>query len=156
MSIFMYTKSKQSVIRLMALVLVFALVLPVSAQAATAPVVQPRASDYLDSYNGYVYAAGNGKLQIWFSVTAKDTMDDIGCLTIQLYESSDNSTWRWIAAFNYSNHPNMMSTDKWYYSGHVERQVTPGKYYRAYITIYAGRNGAGDSRYFYTSSKLAT
>ena len=152
----MYIKSKQVVIRLIAMVLIFALVLPVGVQAATAPTVQPRASYYINSYNGYVYPAGNGKIQVWFTVTGTDTMDDIGCLTIQIYESSDNSTWRWVDAFNSIDNPYMMTTDEFYYSGHVNYQGTAGKYYRAYITIYAGRNGDGDSRYFYTSSKLAT
>lgn len=152
----MYRKYKSTAIRFVALVLIFVLTLPMVANAAVVTPVQPCASDYLTSYNGYVYPAGNGQLQIWFTVTGSGTMDDIGCLTIQVYESSDNSTWQWVKAFNYSNHAGMMTTDDWFHSGHVDYQGTAGKYYRAYITIYAGKNGAGDSRYFYTSSKLAT
>lgn len=152
----MHKKKSLVTIRFVAIMLIFALVLPIGANAAESTPVQPRASYYLDSYNGYVYPAGNGKIQVWFTVTAIDYMDDIGCLTIQIYESSDNSTWRWVDAFNSVDNSYMMATDEWYYSGHVNYQGTAGKYYRAYITIYAGRNGGGDSRYFYTSSKLAT
>jgi hypothetical protein len=152
----MIKKNSFAFIRFAALVLVFALTLPMGANAAVQTPVQPRASYYLDSYNGYVYPAGNGKIQVWFTVTGTDTMDDIGCLTIQIYESSDNSNWRWVKAFDYTNHEDMMTTNDFFHTGHVDYQGTAGKYYRAYLTIYAGENGDGDSRYFYTSSKLAT
>lgn len=152
----MNKENKMAVIRLVALILTFALVLPIGANAAMVAPIQPRASYYLDSYSAYIYPAGDGKIQVWFTVTGTDTMEDIGCLTIQIYESSDNSNWSWVKAFNYTNHEGMMATNKWYHSGHVDYQGTTGKYYRAYVTIYAGENGDGDSRYFYTSSKLAT
>lgn len=153
---FMQKTKNLAIIRLVAMALVLALALPMGVNAATVPTVQPRASYYLNSYNGYVYPAGNGKIQVWYTVTGTGTMDQIGCLSIQIYESSDNSTWRWVAAYNHRNHAEMLATNIVYHSGHVDYQGTVGKYYRAYIGVYAGENGDGDSRYFYTSSKLAT
>lgn len=152
----MYKKHNALVTRLIAIILILALALPLGVNAAVVPSVQPRASYYLNSYNGYVYPAGNGKIQVWFTVTGTGTMDDIGCLSIQIFESPDNSTWSWVDAFNYLDNTDMMSTNKFYHSGHVDYQGVAGKYYRAYICIYAGENGDGDSRYFYTSGKLCT
>ena len=90
---------KKNNIRMIALVLAVALILPMSVGATAIETVQPRSSAYLDSYNAYVYPAGNGKIQVWFTVTGTDDMDTIGALTIRIYESTDNSTWTWKKSF---------------------------------------------------------
>lgn len=78
---------KRNMIRIIAVVLVAALVLPMGVGATAIEASQPRSSAYLDSYNAYVYPAGNGKIQVWFTVTGTDDMDTIGALTIRIYES---------------------------------------------------------------------
>ena len=56
----MKKRENMSVVRLVAVILAVALMLPVGANAAVVEPVQPCASDFLDSYNAYVYPAGNG------------------------------------------------------------------------------------------------
>lgn len=147
---------KRNMIRVMAILLVAALILPMGVGASVVETVQPRASYYLSSYNAYVYPAGSGKIQVWFTVTGTDDMDTLGALTIRIYESTDNSNWTWVKSFSNGNYPSMIGYDDYYHSGHVDYQGVAGRYYRAYVTIWAGKDGDGDTRYFYTSSKLAT
>lgn len=152
----MNIKKRANMIRLVAMVLVLALALPMGARAAVADTMQPLASDYLGSYSAYIYPAGSGKIQVWFTVTGTRTQEALGALTIQLYESTDNSTWKWVKAYSHNNYPDMMGYDTIYHSGHVDYQGLPGRYYRAYVCIWGGGLTVGDNRYFYTSSKQAT
>ena len=148
----MYNKKKSFIVRIISLVLVLTMFAPVVAGAAA----QPRASSYLDSYSAYVYPAGSGKVQVWYSVTGTDYMDSIGYLTIQIYESTDNSTWTWVKSFSNGNYPSMLDYNDYYHSGHVDYNGVAGRYYKAYLCVWAGENGSGDTRYFWTSAKKAT
>lgn len=50
----------------------------------------------------------------------------------------------------------MLGHDAIHYSSHVDYQGIAGRYYKAYVTIWAGKDGGGDTRYFWTSVKTAT
>lgn len=152
----MKTNNVSAIIRIIAIVLIVTLTVPMGVGATAIETVQPRASYYLDSYNAYVYAAGSGKIQVWFTVTGTDYMDEIGALRIAIYESTDNSTWVWQKSFSHENYPSLLGYNDYYHSGHVDYQGVAGRYYRAYVCIWAGENGDGDTRYFYTTSKKAT
>lgn len=141
--------------RLSALLLAFVLIAPVGVRAEASEAVQPRASYYLDSYNAYIYPAANGKIQAWFTVTGIGYLDSIGALTIQIYQSTDNVNWTWHKSFAHENNPQMLSYNDNYHSGYVECQGVPGRYYKAYVCIWGGSDGDGDTRYFYTSAKKA-
>ena len=137
--------------KVIAVILVIACVFPISAMA-----VESRASDYLSGYSAYVYPAGWGKVQVWFEVDGTNDMDEIGALEIQLFESKDNENWTWVKTFGYTDHSDMLVYDDWTHTGHVEYNGTIGRYYKAYVCVWAGKNGAGDARYFWTSAKKAT
>jgi hypothetical protein len=137
--------------RIAALLLAIVMLLPVGAMA-----VESRSSLYLDAYSAYVYPAGWGKVQVWFDVTGTDDMDEIGTLEIQLYESKDNKNWTWVKTFGYTDNPGMLGYDDFTHTGHIEYSGTIGRYYRAYVCVWAGKNGDGDTRYFWTSAKKAT
>lgn len=149
-------KKKFAVARITAVLLVMTLCLSAGTLPAKAETVQPRASDYLSSYNAYVYPAGSGKVQVWFSVTGAGRQEVLGALTIQIYESTNNSDWTLVKAFSHKSTSGMIGYDKFYHSGHVDYQGVAGRYYRAYVSIWGGGLTIGDNRYFYTSSKLAT
>ena len=146
----MYVK-KDLLHRLIAFVLIILLLCPVYISAS-----EPRASYYLDSYNAYPYSAAWGKVQFWFHVTGTDYMADIGSLSIQIYESTDQINWTFHTSFNNLNTPSMLGHDKYFYQSHVECQGTIGRYYKAYICIYAGDGENGDTRYFWTTMTKAT
>ena len=129
---------------------------PMTAYASTSDSLTPRASDYLNSYNTYVYPAAWGKIQVYFDVTGVDYMDEIGTLSIQLFESTDNENWTRVKTYTHDTTSGMLGFDKIYHSGHVDYSGTIGRYYKAYVCIWAGKDGNGDTRYMWTQPKKAT
>ena len=142
---------KYLLIKVIAIVLVIACVFPVNAEAA-----ESRASDYLSTYSAYIYPAGWGKIQVWFDVDGTNYMDEIGALEIQIFESKDNENWYWVETYTYNDHSGMLGYDNYYHVGHIEYSGTIGRYYMAYVCVWAGKNGDGDTRYFWTPSEKAT
>lgn len=144
-------------LRIIAVLLVAAMIMPVSVSAVVADEIVPYASDYLESYNTYIYPAAWGKIQVWFSVTGVNYMDDIGVLKVMLYESTDGGeTWTWLKTYSHEKNEGMLGQDKLYHSGYVEYAGTIGRYYKAYVCIWAGKDGDGDTRYMWTQPKKAT
>lgn len=137
--------------RVTMLLLAVLFVCPVKANA-----IEPRASDYLSTYGAYMYPAGWGKVQVWFDVTGTTYMDEIGALDIKVYESRDNETWTWVQTFHFSDYPDMLAYNDFSHNGHVEYNGTIGRYYKAYVCVWAGKDGDGDTRYFWTNVEKAT
>lgn len=142
---------KSLLFKIVAIALVVACLFPVNAMAA-----ETRASYYLSGYSAYVYNAAWGKVQVWFEVEGTRDMDEIGALEIQIYESKDNSNFTWVKTYEYSDYSDMLAYDDFYHGGHIEYKGTIGRYYKAYVCVWAGINGSGDTRYFWTSSQKAT
>lgn len=147
----MFFKKRAVLSIIIAIVFVFSMVSP-----ASATTIESKASDYLLSYSAYLYRAGWGKIQVWVSVTGENIMDEIGSLSIQLYESTDQENWTWVDTFQYINYPDMLGYNTFTYSGHIEYNGTIGRYYKAYICVWAGKDGQGDTRYFWTLPEKAT
>ena len=147
----MNTKRMNIAFRIISLVLAIVFILPVSVTAA-----ETRSSLYLNTYTAYIYPAGWGKIQVWFSVDGTGTMDEIGALSIQLYESKDNETWTWLKTFDYTDNSGMLGYNNFYHDGYVQYNGTIGRYYKAYVCIWAGKDGDGDTRYFWTPVEKAT
>lgn len=152
----MYRMKKNCVVRMLSLLLIIAFIIPVNVCATEADISSSRASYYLTSYNTYIYPDALGKIQIWFSVTGVEYMDDIGVLTVQVFESTDNENWTWVKTYKHDSTTGMLGHNKIYHSGHVVYQGTIGRYYKAYVTIWAGKDGGGDTRYMWTQPKKAT
>lgn len=151
----MYNKCPRKFMKLIAIILIFTVLIPTNVHAESLT-NSPRASYYLDSYNTYIYNAAWGKIQVYFTVTGVDYMDDIGTLTIQLYESTDNENWTRVTTYRHESTSGMLGQNKIYHSGHVDYSGTIGRYYKAYVCIWAGKDGDGDTRYYWTQSQKAT
>lgn len=148
---------KQSrMFRFLALLLVFIFILPANVNAVEIDIASPRASYYLTSYNTYLYNAALGKIRVYFDVTGVHYMDEIGTLTIQVYESKDGTNWSWVETYNQNTTSGMLGYNKVYHSGHVTYSGTIGRYYKAYVCIWAGKDGDGDTRYMWTQPQKAT
>lgn len=142
---------KKIFVKCIILCLVFALVIPATVNAATVEPISPMASYYLDSYNTYICDMGNGRIEIWFDVMGVGNMDEIGVLSIRLYESSDNQNWTRVKTYSHENYSSMLAYDDWSHISYVSYQGTTGKYYKAYVCIWAGKNGSGDTRYMWAT-----
>ena len=136
-------------------VVMMMLVLPGGVDAATVEPVQPNASLYLSSYNAYVYLAGGGLVQVYFNVEGTGMMDELGALSIELYESTDKSNWTWVETFDYTLDSGMLAYNDFFHANHVDYQGVEGRYYKAYVCLWAGKDGKGDTRYFWTNVKPA-
>lgn len=146
----MVKKQKSSyLIKLIALILVLSLITPCTASAVTSKSITPYASKYLSLYSAYVYVTTSGEVQVWFEVMGADDLDEIGALRIVLYESSDNSNWDDVKTFLYQSTSDMLFYDDDYISSHVSWQGAYGNYYKAYVTIWGGKDGSGDTRYIW-------
>lgn len=139
-------------IKIIALLLMLSFVVPSTAHAATSDNAQPYASNYLTAYSAYVYVTNSGQAQVWFEVMGTGDMDEIGVLSILLYESTDGRSWTRIKTFSHENYgTTMLAEDDWYVSSHVSTQGVKGRYYKAYVCFWAGKNGSGDTRYMWAS-----
>ena len=152
------TNQKQRIlVKLVACILVIALMNPISVSAAAPDAVMPMASDYLMGYTSYICAMGDGELQIWFSVTGNGDQEYLGALSIWLYESTDNVNWEWVESFMHTDYGHMLARNEWHHMTYVNyHDAVPGRYYKAYVGIWGGPADTGDSRYFWTDVEIAT
>ena len=149
----MQSKSKSFIFCAAVVLLIVAVCFPMSVNATVSEYIQPRASDYLTSYNAYVYLPGNGEVRVYYSVSGTNYMDELGALSIAIYESKDGTNWTWKKTFTHDSTSGMLSYNDDYHSGYVSYNGVRGRYYRAYVCIWGGKNGDGDTRYFWTSVK---
>ena len=147
---------KRPLFRVLSLVLALVMLFPVNVLAAQPEGVSPRASAYLSSYAVGIAAAGNGKVEITFDVVAMDYMDTLGALSIGVYESTDRENWTYIRSYRHENYTNMIDTNDISHFSTIMHNGTAGRYYMAYVTIWAGKDGGGDSRYIWTPVAQAT
>ncbi len=139
-----------------ALVLCVCVFFPCVVSAAALPELETHASDYLSSYQTYVCPVGGGEVQVWFNIVGAGTQDELGTLSILLYESSNNQTWTRVKTFLHENYSSMLTYNKIHHASYVSYQGTVGKYYKAYVCIWGGSDGNGDTRYVWTSAQQAT
>lgn len=143
-------RSTSNMIKVIALCLALSLCFPLTANAAEVTVSSPRASYYLDAYSAYVYVTASGQVQVWFEVMGTGYMDEIGALSIILYESSNGTDWSRVESFLHDSTSEMLFKDDYYVSSHVSwAGGSTSTQYKAYICVWAGKNGSGDTRYFW-------
>lgn len=147
----MKTQKKTTSIRIVAILLAFSLVMPLSVYATSNDQVLPCASYYLDAYGAYIYNAAFGKVTVYFNVSGVNYMDEIGSLNIKIYESLDGENWYWVETYTHDGTAGMLDYNDIYHSGSVTYQGTIGRYYKAYVCIWAGKDGDGDTRFFWTN-----
>lgn len=141
---------KRKMISSLALVFVIALCFTSTASASG---VEIQASKYLNRYSAYVYPEGSGEISIWFEVLGTGTMDEIGALSIRLQEkSSTSSTWTYVKSYSHVGYPNLLGNNTSFYSSSVYYSGKAGYSYRAEVTVWAGKNGNGDSRVILTDA----
>ena len=150
-------KQKKRVFRVIAMVLAMVFIFPLNALASEKPSIDIKGSHYLISYSAYTYAAGKGKIQVWFDVIGTREMADLGALSIKIYESTDYDHWTWVKTFTNKDTPDILGHNTSTFNSHVDYQGVAGRYYKAQICIWGGLdNEHGDTRYFWTSIEKAT
>ena len=146
----MNIQNKRFLLRVTALILTIVLLIPLGASAES---FQSRASLYLSTYAAYIYLPGDGEVRVYFNVQGTGYMDELGVLRIELYESTDGINWTGAKTFKHYTTSGMLSYNDNYHSGYVSYDGVAGRYYKAYVCVWGGKDGAGDTRYFWTSPK---
>ena len=149
-------KKSRFLVKMIEIVLVVSLCAPIGAQAAIPETVQPMASAYLTSYTAYICAMGDGNLEIWWEVCGTRIWADIGVLLVSVYESTDNSNFYWVDSFSFTDYPNMLWHNDYFCMDHVDYEGVPGRYYKAYVHVWAGPEDGGDGRYIWTPVERCT
>lgn len=139
---------KRAIVLVLALCVFFFQTVPVSA-VATDNTVAPRASYYLNAYNTYICDLGNGEIQIWYEVAGTGFMDEIGVLSIELYEVNSDGSLTWLKTFLHEDYSSMLSYDDDYIYSYVSYKGSSSKTYKAQVCIWAGKDGDGDTRYMW-------
>lgn len=142
--------------RVVAVILILALMTPISVSAAMPETAMPMASDYLMAYTAYICAMGGGDLEIWYEITGTGTQEYLGVMSIFLYESTDNVNWHWVKTFQHEDYSQMLKTNVYFNVDHVDYEGVVGRYYKAYVGIWGGPDDTGDARYIWTPVERAT
>lgn len=151
----MYRKKHTQFLRLTALVLALVLLVPASANAATAEPAQPFASQYLRYYHAYLDTVSGGKIRIYFTVEGLTTLDFLGASEIYLYHSSDNASWSFFKHFDSDDYSRMMGYNTLTHSNYIECKGSVGRYYKAMVYLIGSKNGQGNLYYYQTNSVRA-
>lgn len=139
---------KRTLIKVVALCLIVCMVVPMAGSAVDED-IEPYASHYLSFYSTYIYNPGDGNIQVWFEVCGTGTMDEIGTLRIEIYEVNSDNTLTWVKTFLNHKTSGMLFSNKNYVNTCVNYAGKAGKTYRAYVCIWAGKDGDGDTRYLW-------
>lgn len=131
--------------------LVLALVMCISPLASAAVY----SSDYIIASGASISKVSSGTVRIRFDVTGKSRVNEVGAEEIVVYESSDGNTWTPRKTFYSSTTPGMITYGKISTSSSVTYTGHSGYYYYAEVTVYAGRDGTGDTDLHITDSVRA-
>ena len=134
--------------------ILLSVVLMLSAPAAAAENVEPRASNFFGSSSVYISMKTSTQFKVWFEVTALGIMDKVGASEIKVQKSSDGENWTTMKTYSMDNYSNMICEDTASHASYVTYTGQTGYYYRAKITLYA-ENSSGVGEWIrYTSSVL--
>ena len=127
----------------------FLLVIVIILLLSTVSYAANESSLYLAAYTAYISKSGN-TIHVNFEVYGTRTMDTIGATEIYLYEkASGSSSWTLVETY--------LSTDPTYASAMIDTNTgckcdsvsyngSSSKQYKAYVTVYAEKDGGSDSR----------
>jgi len=115
------------------------------------PVVSAReGSLYIDNYSAAMYANSNGYVEACFHITGTGVMDEIGAISITIYEIGTL-----VKTYTNTNTSGLLVYNKFIHAGSVIYAGTVGKNYKAYVTYKAGKNGGWDNRGLETNTVTA-
>ena len=141
---------KTTAILLAVTLLVISFAMPASAAVE-------RSSLYLSCYRAWLTPQSGGKINITIDVQAVDYMDNVGALTVEMYESTDGGvTWDRDGTYRSALFPELLQQDTyWYCETPITHQGTVGYKYFAVVTVYAGDSTGSDSKEYQTTTVTA-
>jgi len=114
------------------------------------PTASARGSIYILTCSAGMVAGSGGNVTASFSITGSGTMDQIGAITVYMYEGSTL-----VKTFSHTTTSGMMASNTGFHTSSVTYTGTVGKTYNACVVFQAGKNGGWDNRSITTSSVTA-
>ena len=110
--------------------------------AFAAETVTPRGSNFFSASSVYFWNTSGLNYQIWFDVTAKGTMTELGASEIVVQRSTDERNWTTVRTYYKENYSQMTADNTFTHVDCVPFTATAGYAYRAIVMLYA-RNSSG-------------
>ena len=110
--------------------------------AFAAETVDPRGSNFFSASSVYFWNTTGLNYQIWFDVTAKGTMTELGASEIVVQRSTDEQNWTTVRTYYMEDYSQMTESNSFMYANCVPFTATTGYSYRAIVMLYA-RNSSG-------------
>ncbi len=127
--------------QIVCVILIMVMVLSMTVYAAEP--VNPRASYFFGSSSVYFWQSSGNNYQIWFDVTAMNTMSELGVSEIKVKRSTDEVNWETVRTYYKSSYPQMTTkVGTVRYANYVPFTATTGYSYYAEVTLYA-KNSSG-------------
>lgn len=124
-----------------------------STTAFAAEITDSRASNFFWASSVYFWNTSGRNYQIWFDVTAVDTMQKLGASEIKVQRSTDNSNWSTVQTYYMSDYSQMTNSNTHHYANCVPFTATAGYSYRAIVYLYA-KNSSGTGTMIETTATL--
>lgn len=124
-----------------------------AAIAVPACAADSRSSLYLSYYRAWLTPESGAIIDVTIDVQAVDYMDDVGALSVTIYESADGgSTWDSDGTYTSALFPELLDQDTYiYYDTPISHQGTAGYKYYAIVTVYAEDSTGSDSKTYNTT-----
>lgn len=117
--------------------LILALLLCLAVPAAAQETV-PYASSHFMSFSCYFANETSTSFQVWFDVSAKRGMTELGVDYITVERSSDGVNWTPVKTYSRSSYSNLVAYNTSNHCSYVTySNVQSGYQYRAYVEFYA-------------------
>ena len=128
-------------------------IMVLSTVAIAAEPVEPRGSDYFVFSSVYFWRKTGQTYEIWFDVTTKGIMQELGARKIVVQRSTDGVNWVTARTILKEDYPQMTIADDFRYTNCVTFAATNGYCYRAIVYLYA-RNSTGFGSMMETTAVL--
>ena len=104
--------------------------------------VEPRGSNFFVCSSVYFWNTSGRNYEIWFDVTSKGTMIELGASEIVVQRSTDEQNWTTVRTYYMEDYSQMTESNSYTYANCVPFTATSGYAYRAIVMLYA-RNSSG-------------
>lgn len=115
-----------------------------------------KASDYFAATEVKCIAMGNGKIVVEFDIIATRTMDELGAISISIYEKQSSGSFSKVKVYTSGTTNGMIETDTGSAYGRLWYQGKAGSQYYAIVGCYAKLGSTDATLAQYTRTITAT
>lgn len=114
--------------------------------------ISPQASDFFANVRYEASPIGNGKLHIYFKVSAVHTMARLGATSVAIYKELPNSAgYSMVHSYNAYSNPPTLGTNVTIFSFSTDYSADVGANYYASFAFYAQESdGSDETEYYYS------